>query len=66
MNYGIANKKSVLIADDANTTNSRYDAVTFTTFRKFATRAQARNYKRTRKNPKGYAIIQLATATVVR
>jgi hypothetical protein len=66
MNYGIANKNTILINEDANTTKSRYGAVEFTTFRRFATRAAARNYKRTRKNPSQYSIIQLATNTIVR
>lgn len=66
MNYAIANKNTILINENANTTASRYGAVEFTAFRKFATRAAARNYKRTRKNPQQYSIIQLATSTIVR
>lgn len=66
MNYAIANKNTILINENANTTNSRYGVVEFTAFRKFATRTAARNYKRTRKNPQQYSIIQLATSTIVR
>lgn len=66
MNYAIANKNTILIDDNANTTKSRYGVVEFTAFRRFTSRAAARNYKRTRKNPQQYSIIQLATNTIVR
>lgn len=66
MTYGIANKQSIALDMDANTTNSRYGAVDFKVFRKFSTRKAARTYKQSLKNPSHYAIVQLNTSTIVR
>lgn len=66
MNYAIANKNTVLIEEDANTTKSRYGAVAFTAFRKFKTREAARSYKRGLKTPRNYSIVQIATNDIVR
>ena len=64
--YAISNIDNVLVSVDANTTASRYPVVQFKAFRKFATREQARSYKRSRKNPQQYAIIDTSTGNVVR
>lgn len=64
--YGIANKNSVVLDFDTSTTPSRYQAEGFTVFRKFMTREAARTYKKSLKAPQRYAIIQMATGTIVR
>lgn len=64
--FAISNINNVLIPTEASTTPSRYPVNSFTAFRKFATRAEARAYKRTRKNPQQYAIIDTATNNIVR
>ena len=66
MRYGITNVKNLLVARDANTTASSYPAVEHKVFRKFATRNEARQYKRTRRNPQQYPIIDLERNLVVR
>lgn len=64
--FAISNINNITITRDANTTNSRYPVLDFVPFRKFATRAQARTYKRTRRDPQQYAIIDTVTKNVVR
>lgn len=66
MTYGIANKKTMILAQFANTTDSIYPVVSFKIFRKFSTRNAARAYKRSLKNPQYYAIINTSKALVVR
>lgn len=50
----------------ADTKHSRYPAVEYKGFRKFATRAAARAYKQSLKNPRQYAIINIPAGMVVR
>lgn len=64
--YAISKIENVLIANDADTKASRYPVVEYVAFRRAATRDKARNYKRSRKNPQAYAIIDTATNNVVR
>lgn len=64
--YTITNIDNLLIAADSDTKNSRYPAIQWTGFRKFFTREDARAYKRARKHPQQYAIIDELTSHVVR
>ena len=66
MRYGVTNVKNLVIGRDANTTNSTYPAVEYKVFRKFKTRDEAREYKRTRRYPQRYPIIDLKNNMVVR
>jgi len=62
--WGVSLTKNVLIPVDETTTKSVYKAVDFKVFRKFSTREEAREFKRSYKNP--VSIINLATSSVVR
>lgn len=63
-NWGISLQKNVRIPFDADTKASRYTAIAFKAFRKFATRDEARQFKRSYNKP--VSIIDLSSATVVR
>lgn len=64
--WGITRKETAVLDTTANTTNSRYQLVEFTPFRKFATRAAARKYKQSLKQPQAYAIVNTQTGIAVR
>lgn len=64
MNYAISQTKNVRIPVDANTTNGNYPVLAFKAFRKFKTRAAARDFKRN--DPRPLSIINLNTQEVVR
>lgn len=66
MRYGITNVKNLVIAASANTKASTYPAVEHKVFRKFATRQEAREYKRTRRHPQNYPIVDLQRNMVIR
>ena len=63
-NWGISLKKNVRVPFDVDTKASTYKALAYKTFRKFATRDEAREFKRSYGKP--VAIVNLATSTVVR
>lgn len=63
-NWGISLKKNVRVPFDANTTASTYKALAFKVFRKFSTRDEAREFKRSYRSP--VSIINLQGSTVVR
>lgn len=63
--FAISLRKNVLVSETANTKNGNYDVVSYKGFRKFPTRAAAREFKRTYKgNP--VVIINTATNQAVR
>lgn len=66
MNYGISKRSNVVIAPNANTSNSMYEAKMYKIVRKFSSRAKARAAKQAYKKPQDYAIINLTTGMVVR
>lgn len=66
MRYGITNVKNLVVAANADTHASTYPAVEHKVFRKFATRREAREYKRTRRNPQQYPIVDLQRNLVIR
>ena len=64
--YVISSVEDVVIAADADTKNSRYEVLSFIGRNKFTTRAKARRFKSTRKNPTHWAIINTVDNVVVR
>lgn len=66
MRYAIARKDTVLVPINANTKKSRYPVNTFTAFRKFKRREDARSYKQSLKNPGEYSIIDTTSLAVIR
>lgn len=64
--YVISSVEDVVIANDANTKNSRYPVLSYVARSKFTTRAKARAYKQRRKNPTHWAIINTVDNVVVR
>ena len=64
--YVISSVEDVVIAADANTKNSRYTVLHYVPRNKFTTRAKARRFKSTRKNPTHWAIINTVDNVVVR
>ena len=64
--YVISSVEDVVIAADANTKNSRYPVLHYVPRNKFTTRAKARRFKSTRKNPTHWAIINTVDNVVVR
>lgn len=62
--WGVSLTKNVFIPADETTTKSVYKAVDYKVFRKFSTREEARQFKRSYKSP--VSIINLATSSVVR
>lgn len=64
--WGITNKRNATLAPTANTTASSYQLVEYKTFRKFSTRADARAYKQSLRNPQHYAIVNTTTGVAVR
>lgn len=63
-NWGISLQKNVRIPFDVDTKSSTYKAIAFKVFRKFTTRDEARQFKRSYGKP--VSIINLQTANVVR
>ena len=64
--YVISSVEDVVIAADANTKHSRYPVLHYVPRNKFTTRAKARRFKSTRKNPTHWAIINTVDNVVVR
>jgi hypothetical protein len=66
MRYQISNAEKVLIPENANTTASAYPVISFRGFKLFATRAKAREYKRTRRYAQNYVIVDTQRNMIVR
>lgn len=66
MRYAISNVNKVVVPVNVNTKNSIYPVLEYKGFKKFATRAKAREYKRTRRYAQQYAIIDTVRQVVVR
>lgn len=64
--YVIANKKTVIVPEDVDTTPSRYAVLDFKAFRKAHSRDKARQVKKSFKNPRQYSIIDTHTQEIVR
>lgn len=60
MKFAISLRKNVTVASDVSTTPGNYDVVSYKTFRKFATRNAAREFKR---NYAGNPVVIINTAT---
>lgn len=64
--YVIANKKTVTVPEDVDTTPSRYAVLDFKSFRKAHSRDKARQVKKSFKNPRQYSIIDTHSMEIVR
>lgn len=64
--YVISSVEDVVLTADANTKNSRYPVLHYVPRNKFTTRAKARRFKSTRKNPTHWAIINTVDNVVIR
>ena len=65
-NWAVSKKSSTTVSSTANTAASRYPVVSYKPFRKFATRAAARDFKQTQNDPSRYYIIDTVQSAVVR
>lgn len=64
--YVIANKNTVIVPEDVNTTPSRYPVLEYKRFRVAHSREKARAVKKSFKNPRQYAIIDTHNMEIVR